>query len=361
MDDVREVYKNNVALLLVAAAQAFFSLMNVAVKGLNEIDPPVPTMQLIFVRMIITYVCSTIYMKFAGVQDPFFGPKGVRLLLAFRGFSGFFGLFGIYYSLQYLSLSDATVLTFLAPLCTAAAGAVFLKEKFGYREALAGVGSLIGVVLIARPASIFGPMSTVDPSEVGTDEIAPTQRLIAVGVSMLGVLGATGAYTSMSAIGKRAHPLHSMASFSAQCVIVSTVGMIVMKTPIVIPTQLIWLAILILIGIFGFVAQLLLTMGMQRESAGRASIAVYTQVIFATILEQIFFHTTPSVLSVLGTVMILTSALYVAGTKQKRGHSRVTSITLAQMKEESLEEGLLASHSDENSGHSGHSTRTFKA
>lgn len=50
----------------------------------------------------------------------------------------FFGLFGIYYSLQYLSLSDSTVLTFLAPMCTAAAGALILKEPFSIKEALAG-------------------------------------------------------------------------------------------------------------------------------------------------------------------------------------------------------------------------------
>jgi hypothetical protein len=50
----------------------------------------------------------------------------------------FFGLFGIYYSLRYLSLSDATVLTFLAPLCTAISGALFLKENFRLTQALAG-------------------------------------------------------------------------------------------------------------------------------------------------------------------------------------------------------------------------------
>lgn len=52
--------------------------------------------------------------------------------------SRFFGLFGVYFSLQYLSLSDATVLTFLAPLCTGIAGSLLLKEKFTLKEALAG-------------------------------------------------------------------------------------------------------------------------------------------------------------------------------------------------------------------------------
>lgn len=37
--------KNNIGLLLVAGSQAFFSMMNVAVKKLNTIDPPVSTLQ----------------------------------------------------------------------------------------------------------------------------------------------------------------------------------------------------------------------------------------------------------------------------------------------------------------------------
>jgi drug/metabolite transporter (DMT)-like permease len=93
-----------------------------------------------------------------GIQDPFLGPKNMRPLLFLRGFSGylfcyqfstiadlfrneqyrFIGLYGIYFSLQYLSLSDATVLTFLAPICTVFTGALFLGETFSRRQVLAG-------------------------------------------------------------------------------------------------------------------------------------------------------------------------------------------------------------------------------
>lgn len=149
----------------------------------------------------------------------------------------FFGLFGIYYSLQFLSLSDATVITFLAPLCTGIAGALLLKESFTKKEALASceshylsdiiavilnssylVFSLCGVILIARPVFLFGGDAgdasdslPVDGSEKGT----PAERLVAVGfvimpseflkfgiltircsVALLGVLGSTGACNS---------------------------------------------------------------------------------------------------------------------------------------------------------------------
>ena len=45
---VREVLDSNTGLLLVAASQAFLSLVNVAVKKLDGIDPPVPTLEVCF-------------------------------------------------------------------------------------------------------------------------------------------------------------------------------------------------------------------------------------------------------------------------------------------------------------------------
>ncbi|KAI0367898.1 hypothetical protein BV20DRAFT_999743 [Pilatotrama ljubarskyi] len=357
VDVVAEALQSNLGMLLVAAAQVFFSLMNVWVKKLNSLDTPVPAFELIFVRMAITWLCSIAYMLvpfIVKIPDPILGPKGVRLLLAARGFFGFFGLFGVYYSLQYLSLSDATVLTFLAPMCTAITGAVLLHEPFSWREALAGLASLVGVVLIARPNFIFGDPGHMQSVEIGhvvegvhnevggTVEVTPAQRVGAVGVALLGVLGATGAYTTIRAVGKRAHPLHNLVSFSSQCVIVATVAMLIMRTPVVIPMRWEWLLMLLLIGIFGFIAQVLLTMGLQRETAGRGTMAVYVQIIFATIFERVFFHTSPSFLSAIGTLIILTSAIYVALTKTRTQEKAPGAGGVTASDDPSVEEGLLA-------------------
>ncbi|KAI0631699.1 DUF6-domain-containing protein [Trametes polyzona] len=346
-------------MLLIAASQLFFSLMNVFVKKLNSLDRPVPAFELIFVRMAITWICCITYMFIVKVPDPILGPKGVRLLLVARGFFGFFGLFGVYYSLQYLSLSDATVLTFLAPMCTAVTGAVLLHEPLSWREALAGLASLLGVVLIARPDFLFGKHNNTAPSiDIGTvvevvrrgisdtTAVTPSERVRAVGVALLGVLGATGAYTTIRAVGKRAHPLHNLVSFSSQCVIVATIAMIVMQTPVVIPMRWEWLLMLLLIGLFGFVAQVLLTMGLQRETAGRGTMAVYIQIIFATIFERVFFHSSPSLLSLIGTVIILTSAIYVALIKAKTQKDTHTS-AIATSDDPSVEEGLLSNMGEE--------------
>jgi drug/metabolite transporter (DMT)-like permease len=52
-------------------------------------------------------------------------------------------------------------------------------------------------------------------------------------------------------------------------------------------------------------------MGLQRETASRGTLAIYSKMIFATMLERIVFHTLPTFLSVVGTLMIVISALYI--------------------------------------------------
>jgi drug/metabolite transporter (DMT)-like permease len=104
-------------------------------------------------RLITTILSEIRYC--AKIDNPILGPPGVRLLLLFRGFSGcalnssffsfdgyqfgsrFIGIFGVYYALQYLSLSDSIVLSFILPLSTAMAGSLVLNEKFTKGEALA--------------------------------------------------------------------------------------------------------------------------------------------------------------------------------------------------------------------------------
>jgi hypothetical protein len=49
---LKSIYQRNVGLLLVTASQMFFSLMNVAVKKLNSIDPPVSALEVCYHRRL---------------------------------------------------------------------------------------------------------------------------------------------------------------------------------------------------------------------------------------------------------------------------------------------------------------------
>jgi len=106
---------------------------------------------------------------------------------------------------------------------------------------------------------------------------------------------------------------------------------------------------LVLIGVFGFFAQILMTMGFQIEAAGRASMGIYSQVVFTMILERLIFGTTPGLLSTLGICLILGSAIYVTATKAREGHSSVYR-KVALPEGDNVEEGraLLNPHEDSN-------------
>ncbi|KAG1858485.1 hypothetical protein F4604DRAFT_1931015 [Suillus subluteus] len=293
---------NNAGMLYIISSQFFFASMNLSVKMLNSLEPPVHAFEVIVVRMGITLTCCVIYMIVTGVPNPIIGPKGVRTLLIIRGISGI-----------YLS-QMRQFLTFLTPLTTAVAGCLLLREGYSVTQAVAGVCSLLGVVLIARPPFLFNSMPAAIPDSL---ETTPAQRLAAVGASLIGVVGATGAYTSIRAIGKRAHPMHVMTFFSLWCTIIASLGMVVFNIPVVYPRSWRWSLLLLMVGVFGFVAQTLLTLGLQRETVSRGSTGVYIQMLFAVVLERLIFGVVPSLLSVLGAAIIMSSALCVVLTRRE--------------------------------------------
>jgi drug/metabolite transporter (DMT)-like permease len=88
--------------------------------------------------------------------------------------------------------------------------------------------------------------------------------------------------------------------------------MIFLRIEIVYPMTLTFAILMLGIGFFGFFTQVFLTLGLQRETASRGSLGIYVQIIFAAIAERIIFHGSPSYLSVIGTIIILVCALYVA-------------------------------------------------
>ncbi|KAF2184363.1 hypothetical protein K469DRAFT_739407 [Zopfia rhizophila CBS 207.26] len=351
---VQLFWARNKGLALVLLAQVFGTLMNVTTQ-LLEIEgnhgKGLHPFQILFARMGITVICSSLYMWYAKTEHFPFGMREVRPLLVARGLSGFFGVFGMYYSLLYLPLADATVITFLAPSLACWACSYLINEPFTRMEQIAAYVSLFGVVLIARPTSLFPSMvssrdsappvsgnsdftptptnATSDSSNYianDYDSVTPGQRAGAVGVAMLGVLGAAGAYTTLRWIGERAHPLISVNYFAVWCTLVSIVMMLSLPgVGFLLPADLKEWCYLLFLGICGFVMQFLLAAGLQYEKSSRATNMVYTQMLFALTFDKLVWGTTPGALSIIGSSLILGSAIYVAMRKEndkKEGEGR---------------------------------------
>jgi drug/metabolite transporter (DMT)-like permease len=102
-----------------------------------------------------------------------------------------------------LPLAEATVFRFLTPIVTAWACSIFLGLVFTKKELAAGLMALVGVVFIAHPKSIFGPVGdhahAMEARPI--DEVSSAHRVIAVAVALVGVIGQSGAYTMIRVIG----------------------------------------------------------------------------------------------------------------------------------------------------------------
>ncbi|KAL3599897.1 hypothetical protein FPOAC2_04125 [Fusarium poae] len=337
-EKLQDVYSRNIGLFYVLLAQLFASIMSMTTRLLSTgFETKFHALQIIFVRMLATALIGSFYMWREKVPDFPFGPREVRGLLVLRGMAGSVGLFGLYYSLSYLDVSDATVITFLVPTLTAFIAWVALREPFTVNEASAGLIAFTGVLFVARPSFIFpyndsflsGSSSDNEGAAKGilsAVKATPHERTIAICCSIFGSIAAATAYSTIRVIGKRAHSLVSVNYFA----VLATVSSFLIITihpdlQFEIPKSLAEWAILLSIGVSGFLFQVLLTEGLQREKAGRATNLIYVQLVYAVIIDRVIWGTTPPPASFIGSGLIIGSAIWVA--LQKKAPSELKPVS----------------------------------
>ncbi|KAF2633980.1 DUF6-domain-containing protein [Macroventuria anomochaeta] len=326
---LKAFYYRNFGLVLVFVAQTCGSIMNTAAKLLaTGYETKLHAMQIIFIRMLCTTILGMLYMAYHKTPDFPLGQRGIRGLLVLRGCCGFIGLFGLYYSLSWLNISDATVITFIVPTLTALVCFLWLREPFTIHEAMAALIAFSGVLLVARPTWLF-PNPPVDPI-TGEPEpsvlsyivnsvpattptpVSPTQRTLAVLAAILGTFGASTAYATIRVIGKRAHSLISVNYFA----FIATIGsaLVLLVHPdlhFVMPESAGQWGLIAVIGLTGFLLQFLLTEGLQREKAGRATNLMYLQLVLALVIERVIWGTTPPLESFEGALLIIGAAIWI--------------------------------------------------
>lgn len=389
---LRQFYVINYGAMLVLVAQIFGVGMNVSTRVLETDGSHGKGMhpfQILFVRQSITASLCTAYGIYSkSVPDFPLGPRDTRWLLVARGIFGFLGVFGMYFSLLYMPLSEATVLTFLSPILSCYLCSFLIPgETFTRQQQLAGLVSLMGVIFIAQPASLFSSGSatstespSLDPGAQATDSSSKTtadKHLLATGIAMIGVLGSTGAYTAIRALGTRAHAFISINYFSVWCTIVSLFCLIVLPSVTFrLPGNMTEWTLLVSLGVCGFIMQFLLTAGLSyggpsaqshsehkravqsrqksrdvesndpgaidnrnerassendrqtaqptsaaRGSGTRATSMVYTQMLFALAGDKLVFGVTPTTVSWIGSVLILAGAVWVAAARDTASNS----------------------------------------
>lgn len=301
--------------------------------------------------MGLTAVFSMTYMWATKVPHYPWGEKDLRLLLTLRGFTGFFGLSMFYCefgpfdfmnvkdschagALQYLPLAETTVITFLTPMLVPWACALFFGQPLSKKVIFAGLFSFAGVIIIAQPPWLFPNHHEEVP------DASAAMRTIAVTGLLLGAVTATASYTIIRGIGYRAHALISVNYYSLTSTLGS--GLFLLFAPGIgfqLPANGRQWTLLAILGCSGFLLQFLLTAGLQHDKSAVATSMMYSQVLFALVLDKAIWGNVPGFASLCGGVLVLASTIYVA--------FQGSSDTPSKTKQNDEEEPLLAKQGEE--------------
>lgn len=263
------------------ASAFYFSVMSLLVKlaGVR-----LPSQEIVLARGVVTLVIS--YWLLRRGRIALWGTNK-RLLLT-RGLFGFAALSCFYYSLTTLPIAEATVLQYTNPIFTAFAAAWFLRERLTAGVLASAAVGLVGVTLVARPGFLFGAA-------------AADLNIVAVAIALVGAILSAGAYTAVRKLSQTEHPLVIVFYFP----LVAVPATIPTMAPVAVwPRGADWL-LLLGVGVTTQIAQIYLTKGLARESAGRAMTIGYSQVLFAGLWGTLLFSERPDLLSLVGALLLL--------------------------------------------------------
>ena len=254
-----------------------FSLMTFFVRLAGEL----PTMQKAFFRNAFALIIAIAILLIKRERFEIRKEFGTDIL--FRCLFGTTGLIANFYAIDRLALADANMLNKLSPFFAILLSIPLLKEKPSKLDIMATIVAFTGALFIIRPTP--GNMQLV-PALIG----------------LYGGFGAGTAYVFVRrATGKGASTPVIVICFSLFSCLLSLPFMITDYVPMS-PTQLIFL---IAAGLSAALGQFSITSAYKYAPAKKLSVFDYLQVIFAALWGILFFQEVPTVMSVIGYVIII--------------------------------------------------------
>jgi drug/metabolite transporter (DMT)-like permease len=276
-------------LLYMGLAAVCFSLMSVLVKLAGH---RLPAEEIVLARVVVTLVLSYAMVRRAGLS-----PWGTdRRRLALRGLFGTTALACYYWTVTRMPLAEATTIYHVAPVLTAVLAARVLGERIGVASWLALVLGFAGVVVVARPAALFGGAG-LDP--------------LPVAISLGAACASSIVYVTVRQLARTEAPLVIVFYFP----LVALPLVIPWAAPTLVwPTGWDWL-VLLGVGVSTQIAQVFMTMGLKVEQAGRATTIGYLQVALAMIWGVVLFGERPGPLALIGAAMIVGGTIVIGATR----------------------------------------------
>ena len=244
----------------------------------------IPAHELVLSRSIISFTISFFIIK--RKKLPLFGVNKKWLLI--RGFAGMIALTIFFETIHQLPIAVASTIQYLAPIFTMIFTLVLLGERILKLQWLFVFVAFIGVALIGLNALILKS----NPVKLDFFWLA------------LGILSAAFsgiAYTAIVKLKATDAPINIVSYFPMLSIPIMTVWCLF---DFVMPKGIEWLLLLI-IGIFTQIAQVLLTKALHQDSASLITPFQYLGSIYALLMGYFIFDERLNFLIIIGVGLIL--------------------------------------------------------
>lgn len=216
-----------------------------------------------------------------------------------RGALGLTTMVLAFSALAWLPLAEATTLGFVAPLFAVMLSALILREDVGRHRWSAVAAGFIGVLIVMRP----------DGGELPA---------IGLTLALLSALGVAAVTITIRQIGKTESTQTTVLWFTATSMLVTGALMPVFGQAHDAAT---W-AILLGLGFFGGMGQLLLTSALRYAPVAVIVPFDYIQLVWAVLLGWLIWETQPPASTWAGAAVVIASGLYTLYREHKLGRDR---------------------------------------
>ncbi|EJL91377.1 DMT family transporter [Pantoea sp. GM01] len=281
--------------LLKILAALCATLMLACVKGLNG---AIPTGEVIFFRSFIALFPLLIWLK---VQGNVLENLKTRNLFGhfIRGFSGTGGMYFNYLALVYISLADATALSYAAPLFTVILAAMLLKERVRMSRWVAVVVGLSGIlIMLSSSLNASGALFSSQASNATTS--------LGVAFALIAALCSATSNVQIRFLNGIEKPGAIVFYFSLMTTLIG------LATALFGWTQPNALQLLLLVGcgLFGGLAQILVTLSLRYADASLLAPFDYTTLVWSMLIGYLFLHSLPGSTTLLGASVVALAGIF---------------------------------------------------
>lgn len=284
------------------------TLMLACVKGLNG---SIPTGEVIFFRSFVALFPLLLWLKIQGSILQSIKTKNVFGHLI-RGFSGTGGMYFNYLALVYISLADATAISYAAPLFTLVMAAMLLKEHVHFSRWMGVVVGFSGIVIMLSANLTLG-------SAFHTEGFSLDGAALGAIFALLAAACSATSNVQIRFLNGIESPGAIVFYFS---LMTTLIGLATAFWGWERPHGWQW-ALLIGCGLFGGLAQILVTLSLRYADASLLAPFDYTTLVWSMVIGYLFLDSLPGHATLAGASIVALAGIFTIWCDRRQRRARV--------------------------------------